>query len=217
MDPSRFAWKQYFARWAHRCRWPVRIHLPLRSHSTGVGRVHFISCCTCCPPASSASAATGGSPTATGQHASPPASACSASSRPPQPHLPSGKTTATVTSGSPAGHCAIAPCVATATWSVSNAVSLASSRALHPTPAMFSDLRRQPLRSRWPYPLWPARPNSRHRSTAARQTPNRWLNSPAMPAFLPPFTPHALPEHKVPAAHRRATGHAILRATIQCP
>jgi Putative transposase len=61
---------------------------------------------------------------------------CSASSRPSLHYLPPAGTTVTVTSGSPAGHCATAPCAARAIWSASKAACLASCRGLRLTPAM---------------------------------------------------------------------------------
>jgi hypothetical protein len=41
-DPPVCLENSYFSTWAYRCRWPVRIHLPLLSRSR-VGRVHFNS------------------------------------------------------------------------------------------------------------------------------------------------------------------------------
>ncbi|CAJ0780106.1 hypothetical protein R8510_04701 [Ralstonia chuxiongensis] len=126
----------------------------------------------CCQTASSASAATDGSPIVIGRLACSPAAGCLASPLPSPNHPPLRKTTATITSGSPANPCAIARFAAKATWCALKAVCPISCRGPHLTRLMFTDQHHP--RVRLPSSASAMRSNLCRRFVAARECPRNF-------------------------------------------
>lgn len=96
----------------------------------------------------------------------PSAGNCSASTRPPPNHPPSEKTTATVTSGSPANHCATAPCAARATCFALK-VCPAASHEPRQVPTMRCSCHCTRFQTRLPFPARQTRPDPCLRSASA--------------------------------------------------
>lgn len=91
---------------------------------------------------------------------------CSVSRLPPPDHPPSGKTTATVTSGSPANHCGTAPCAARATCFALK-VCPAASHEPRQVPTMRFSCHCTRFQTRLPFPTRQTRPDSCLRSASA--------------------------------------------------
>ena len=147
----------------------------------------------------------------------PSADGCSVSSPPPMRHPPFGKTTVTDTSGSPAGHCVIAPSAARATWFASKAERLASCRGLHLIPAMDTDRHQHQPLSALVFPMRPTRIDSCFAVFApsqGRETPH-YL--PADPRILTVFARPALSDRPLPACDGHSPGIANDHAVHSMP